>query len=191
LDVIKISVLIIFSISIFKCISVERRCEEEGGYWTGTRCKDSIELKKEGIKKREEEKRKYEEEKRKALEQKEKEEKEEQERLTQEKNLQIEINKKAMIKASKERYRDNRNGTVTDKKTNLIWQRCTLLHNNDKECSYKESLKDLYSGREMWWQSAIHECNKLKLAGKKWRLPTIKELETLVIFEILNLFLLN
>jgi len=55
---------------------------------------------------------------------------------------------------------NNGDGTVTDKNTHLIWQQ-------------EEAGK-------MTWKNALAYCENLKLAGKDdWRLPTIKELESL------------
>lgn len=60
------------------------------------------------------------------------------------------------------RYKDNGNGTITDSKTNLMWQQ-----------------QD--DGNEMMWRDAINYCENLKLGGQgKWRLPSKDELESLV-----------
>ncbi len=57
-------------------------------------------------------------------------------------------------------FTDNGNGTVTDHKTGLIWQK--------GEPGY------------MTWQSALNYCENLNLANNSdWRLPNIKELESL------------
>jgi hypothetical protein len=59
-------------------------------------------------------------------------------------------------------FTDNHNGTVTDLKTGLIWQQ-----NDDK------------TGRN--WEAAMAYCEGSSLAGNSnWRLPNIKELESLV-----------
>jgi hypothetical protein len=61
-------------------------------------------------------------------------------------------------------YRDNRDGTVTDLNTGLVWQ--------------KTPPKDHYS-----WADALAYAEKLNLAGHDdWRLPTIKELYSLADF---------
>jgi len=61
------------------------------------------------------------------------------------------------------RFVDNDNGTVTDTETGLIWQ------------------KD-HAG-PMSWTQAMDYASKLELAGyTDWRLPTIKELITLIDF---------
>ena len=56
---------------------------------------------------------------------------------------------------------DNGNGTITDNVTGLIWQQS------------EEDFKD--------WESAITYCQELSLSGySDWRLPNIKELESMV-----------
>lgn len=57
---------------------------------------------------------------------------------------------------------DNKNGTVNDKATNLMWQQ------ND-------------SGKAIGWADAINYCETLSLAGySNWRLPNAKELQSIV-----------
>lgn len=57
--------------------------------------------------------------------------------------------------------RDNADGTVTDEKTGLIWQK-------------------IASDQAMTWEQALKYCGELKLAGQTdWRLPNIKELRSL------------
>lgn len=59
-------------------------------------------------------------------------------------------------------YTDHGNGTVTDQGTGLMWQ-----NSNVSEARY--------------WQGALDYCKGLTLAGHTdWRLPNIKELESLV-----------
>ncbi len=61
--------------------------------------------------------------------------------------------------------------TVIDNITSLVWQKDTpeqfegCSGNSGKTCSHQE---------------AVNYCNNLQLEGKTWRLPTLKELETLV-----------
>ncbi len=63
---------------------------------------------------------------------------------------------------------DNGDGTVTDKKTGLMWQ--------------QESAPDSYI-----WQEALSYCENLTLAGyDDWRLPNINELQSLVDYERYN-----
>lgn len=56
---------------------------------------------------------------------------------------------------------DNGDGTITDEKTGLIWQKITTDH-------------------AMTWEQALTHCGKLRLAGQAdWRLPNIKELRSI------------
>ncbi|MBF0558929.1 MAG: DUF1566 domain-containing protein [Nitrospirae bacterium] len=57
-------------------------------------------------------------------------------------------------------YTDNKNGTVTDNNTGLMWQQT--------------------EGGQMTSTNALSYCNSLNLGGKSdWRLPNIKELESI------------
>ncbi|MBD3300310.1 MAG: DUF1566 domain-containing protein [Candidatus Moranbacteria bacterium] len=59
-------------------------------------------------------------------------------------------------------FYDNKNQTITDKSTGLIWQK-----------------QD--SGRGMNWQEALAYCEDLKLGGhSNWRLPNAKELQFII-----------
>lgn len=68
-------------------------------------------------------------------------------------------------------YTDNGNGTITDNATGLVWQKCSRGQNS-MNCSGTATTVDWIGGR-------IY-CNSLNLAGKKWRLPTVQELESIV-----------
>ena len=62
-------------------------------------------------------------------------------------------------------YKDNGNGTVTDINTGLMWQKTPDLKNKKT------------------YRQVIEEVKKFKLAGySDWRLPTIKELYSLIDF---------
>lgn len=67
---------------------------------------------------------------------------------------------------------DNKNGTVTDKVFKLMWQKCSIGQDNNYLCS-GEATKHT-------WEDASKLCKNLKLEGKKWRLPTVIELQTIV-----------
>jgi hypothetical protein len=69
-------------------------------------------------------------------------------------------------------FTDNGDGTITDSGTNLRWQKCSAGQNNDSTCSGTVSL---YS-----WQNALVYCNSLTLGSKQWRLPSVRELNSLV-----------
>jgi hypothetical protein len=59
------------------------------------------------------------------------------------------------------RLRDNGDGTVSDLRTGLVWQRIGVA-------------------QPMTWEQALAACESLRLAGKDdWRLPNIKELRSL------------
>ena len=59
-------------------------------------------------------------------------------------------------------YIDNKDGTITDTKTRLMWQAVTPIES-------------------MSWQDARKYCKSLELAGyRDWRLPTINELISIV-----------
>lgn len=66
---------------------------------------------------------------------------------------------------------DHGDGTVTDKSTNLVWQKCSMSQNNDATCSGTATLQT--------WASALTYCNTLTLTGRIWRLPNINELKSI------------
>ena len=67
---------------------------------------------------------------------------------------------------------DNGNGTILDKRTKLIWQKCANGQNNDSTCSGTLALTN--------WSNSLLYCKNLTLAGKSWRLPNAVELITLI-----------
>jgi len=71
----------------------------------------------------------------------------------------------AFYRGEKARYRDNRDGTVTDLNTSLMWQKTPDL-----------------TGR-VTYAEAMANARKLRLAGHAdWRVPTVKELYSLIDF---------
>ena len=71
------------------------------------------------------------------------------------------------------RYRDNGDGTVTDLVTNLIWKQCA------------EGLSGMAcesgSALDLRWRTALEQGEEAQFAGSaRWRLPNLKELESLV-----------
>jgi len=68
-------------------------------------------------------------------------------------------------------YKDNGDGTVTDMKNKLIWMKCSFGQKNFTSCSGDAD--------RLNWKKAGKTCQNFKLAGKKWRLPSLSELKTL------------
>lgn len=80
-------------------------------------------------------------------------------------------------------YVDNRNGTVTDKSTGLMWKKCSEGQTWDKKGN---TCTGTAAGQS--WDDALNAIEILNGKGgfagyKDWRLPTIKELATLVEYD--------
>lgn len=70
-------------------------------------------------------------------------------------------------------YLDNCDGTITDLNTNLMWSKTTDINNDGK----------MDGNDKLTYQEAIDSVDNFDLAGyDDWRLPTIKELYSLIIF---------
>ncbi len=70
-------------------------------------------------------------------------------------------------------YTNNGDGTVTDNITGLMWSRSSDL-NGDRTIDY---------GDKLTYDEAVAGAGKFRLAGySDWRLPTIKELYSLIVF---------
>jgi hypothetical protein len=70
------------------------------------------------------------------------------------------------LKTADERFIDNQNGTVTDKKTKLMWTKNGWR-------------MDFFSAAT--WKEAMKKCETFSLGGfKNWRLPTISEWKSLM-----------
>ncbi len=74
------------------------------------------------------------------------------------------------------RYSVHNDGTVTDTKTQLMWKVCTEGQTwNAGACDG--------NANEVSWQTALQTANDENFAGHSdWRLPNIKELQSLVAF---------
>ncbi|MBL8019168.1 MAG: DUF1566 domain-containing protein [Leptospirales bacterium] len=71
-------------------------------------------------------------------------------------------------------YTDNGDGTVTDNRTQLTWQKCTIGQTNDATCSG--------TATSIAWATALTTCKNLTLGGRSWRLPNKTELSSLADF---------
>jgi hypothetical protein len=70
------------------------------------------------------------------------------------------------------RFVDNKDGTVTDSCTGLMWQKETADVNGDGSVTEQDSLP---------WCKALEYCENLNLARHDdWRLPNVRELESIV-----------
>jgi len=79
-------------------------------------------------------------------------------------------------------YTDNGNGTITDNATGLVWQKCNagqVLGTGD--CRGTGTNLNNYGSLRDKYDNAVSYCDALTFAGSSnWRLPTIKELSTLL-----------
>jgi hypothetical protein len=85
------------------------------------------------------------------------------------------------------RYQDNGNGTVTDRRTGLTWQRCPLgmTWSDGGTPGFRQDDHCVASGATaLLWQAALQAASDLNAAGgfagfSDWRLPNAKELASL------------
>jgi len=76
------------------------------------------------------------------------------------------------------RFTNHGNGTVTDNCTGLMWQQGTADVNSDGQSTGEDSLP---------WCSALIFCRNLGLGGHDdWRLPNVRELESIVDYGRVN-----
>jgi hypothetical protein len=77
------------------------------------------------------------------------------------------------------RYTDHKNGTVTDNETKLMWRKCVQGYSGD-QCSIGSGSTG--NGIKLDWKEALDYAGSQDFAGyTDWRLPNVKELESLVI----------
>ncbi len=83
-----------------------------------------------------------------------------------------------------ERFTSNGDGTVTDEQTGLMWQRCPVGYTLDDRGTPADLDDDLCTGSsaiEFDWQQALQAGDADDSAGfSDWRVPNVKELESLV-----------
>ncbi|MDX1959641.1 MAG: DUF1566 domain-containing protein [Leptospiraceae bacterium] len=77
------------------------------------------------------------------------------------------------MKSNSFQLTDNGEGTVKDRATGLVWQKCSSGYTNTTNCTGG-------SATTITWSGALSYCNSLGLAGRTWRLPSVKELNSLV-----------
>jgi hypothetical protein len=75
------------------------------------------------------------------------------------------------------RFSDNRNGTVTDNGTGLVWQKCSMGQNM-VDCNGADSPTS--------WYMALSYCRSLSLDGRSWRLPSVNELKSIADTSLIN-----
>lgn len=86
-------------------------------------------------------------------------------------------------------YTDNGDGTVTDNNTGLMWQKCSVGQNNDSTCSGTALTYSWYEASGMYDATdnltSQDVCGELTTGGySDWRLPTKKELMSIVDYSI-------
>jgi hypothetical protein len=90
--------------------------------------------------------------------------------------LQAQVcNPKITATAPNERYLDNNDGSVTDKKTGLEWSRCSIGQNWEPGTCVGDAQPLLWSIASLVATTTESPANK-----NKWRLPELKELTELV-----------
>jgi len=76
-------------------------------------------------------------------------------------------------------FTDNLDGTVTDARNNLRWQKCS----NGQTYSAGTCTGSVTT---VTWASALNYCQSLSLASKAWRLPSRNELLSIVDRSVFN-----
>jgi hypothetical protein len=71
---------------------------------------------------------------------------------------------------------NNGDGSILDKRTKLIWQRCAFGQVNDATCSGTLATKN--------WSNSMIDCKNLTFSGKPGRLPNVNEIITLLDFSL-------
>ena len=75
---------------------------------------------------------------------------------------------------------DNHDGTVTDLKTGLMWQKCTMGQSYNPDTNGCDGVASVHT-----WKSALDACESLELAGfHDWRLPNRNELQSIVDYSL-------
>lgn len=69
-------------------------------------------------------------------------------------------------------FKDNGDGTISDSRTKLRWQKCAI--------GLSGAACGTGTFSTVTWSAALNACNNLNLAGKLWRLPNVNELRSIV-----------
>ncbi|MDX1957202.1 MAG: DUF1566 domain-containing protein [Leptospiraceae bacterium] len=97
-------------------------------------------------------------------------------------NIASTINRPARCVSGQSRLKFNledlNDGTIKDKVTSLIWQKCSNGQTNDSNCTGTPSNNAV--------DSSHNYCNSLTLAGRTWRLPNVFELDSIVDLNVPN-----
>ena len=98
--------------------------------------------------------------------------------LTNHANAQQTINPNIKHDWEDSRYTVNGDGTITDKKTNLMWKRCAQGLSGSDCMTGTATTHD--------WQAALDLADNSSLAGLSWRVPNIKELRSIAAYDRYN-----
>lgn len=101
------------------------------------------------------------------------------------------------------RYKDNRNGTITDRNTGFVWEKKSAdgsIHDRDNLYTWDEAfsvhaatLNTISANDETVGCSANADCMAAGVGGKcgfarkrDWRVPNVKELQSIVNYEVFS-----
>ncbi len=85
-----------------------------------------------------------------------------------------------------DQFIDNHDGTVTDIRTGLMWQKCSMGQTYDVETGFCDGTPQEYT-----WPEALSACEDLTLASyTDWRLPNINELQSIYDYAKSDLYIL-
>jgi len=87
------------------------------------------------------------------------------------------------VKGYTANFLDNGDGTITDRATGLVWQKCSYGQTNPSVCTGSPNQDN--------WTNALSYCNTLNLASRTWRLPNANELNSIVDHTSINTVLLD
>ncbi|MBM9499031.1 DUF1566 domain-containing protein [Leptospira sp. 201903071] len=77
-----------------------------------------------------------------------------------------------------QKFTDLGDGTILDKNTNLLWQKCSIGQSGS---SCQNSTTTFFD-----WQDALSQCNGLPTTGSRWRIPNVREYLSVTRFDLLS-----